>query len=166
MAEPTAARPPWHALLAPLPTDAVPTRQPVAPPELLASPSGSAVQGWEQLVLYLSAGDFGSRFVLAVLDDSGGLLSASDAVLHRMDPGGRSGTSPLCDAAARIHQDSVGGRFEADGSFRGTRWHSEAVDQPGTEHLDWHSTPSAPSDADIAALKGLVTELIRRGPLP
>ena len=156
-------RPEWHALLAPLPADAVPLRQPVAPPEILATPTGSAVAGWEQLVLYLSAAAFGSRIVLVVLDDAGAPLSASDAVLYRMDPAG-TGTTPACDAVARIHQDSVGGRFEPDGSFRGTRWHSEALDEPDAEHLAWDSTPTAPSDAEVAALKALVTELLRRRP--
>ncbi len=155
-------RPPWHALLAPLPADAVPVRQPVAPPEVLATATGSAVAGWEQLVLYLSAGAFGSRIVLVVLDDAGAPLSASDAVLYRMDSAGTR--TPACEVVARIHQDSVGGRFEPDGSFRGTRWHSEAVDQPGAEHLAWDSSPTVPSDADVAALKALVTELLRRRP--
>jgi hypothetical protein len=36
-------RPPWHALLAPLPADAVPCRQPVASPEILSTPAGAAI---------------------------------------------------------------------------------------------------------------------------
>jgi len=39
------SRPPWHALLAPLPADAVPRRQPVASPGILATPAGAALAG-------------------------------------------------------------------------------------------------------------------------
>jgi hypothetical protein len=44
----------WHALLAPLPPDAIPTRQPVAPPEILARPESASIAGWRQLVVHLS----------------------------------------------------------------------------------------------------------------
>jgi hypothetical protein len=156
-------RSPWHALLGPLPADAAPLRQPVAPPDVLAGPTGWAVAGWEQLVLHLSAGAAGLRIILVVLDH-GTLLSASDAVLYRM---GLNGAPPPtdCDVPAAIRQESVGGRFEPDGSFRGTRWISVAIDH-GEEELQWDSTPSQPSASDVAGLRGLVTELIRRQPAP
>src|SRR5215212_6880350 len=109
-------RPAWHALLGPIPTDAVPRRQPIASAEVLAGPTGWAVAGWEQLVLHLSAGADGLRTILVVLDGDGTLLSASDAVLYRTGPGGGRPSDDR-DGPAMILQMSVGGRFEDDGSF-------------------------------------------------
>jgi len=150
---------PWHRLLAPFPLDAQPRRQPVAPPEVLRGPNGWAVAGWEQVVLYLSAGPAGSRTIMAVLDADGALLSGSDGVLFRKGEGGAPPPSD-CEAPALVHQEMVGGRFEPDGSFHGTRWHSVAVDDGREGELDWESTPSAPTPADAAALENLLRELI------
>ncbi len=61
----------------------------------------------------------------SVLDASGTPISANDGILYRLDPSG--GPAAEWDGAAVIHQDSVGGRFETDGSFGGTRWHSQAM---------------------------------------
>jgi hypothetical protein len=147
------SRPNWHALLGPLPPEAVPERKPVGSAEQLASPAGSPIAGWEQLSINLSAGAGGLRSVLVVLDGSGALLSGSDAVLYRTADDGR----------ATILHLSVGGRFEPDGSFHGTRWHSVAVERPGDEDPEWESTPSAPSEEDVEGLRALVAEVIRRG---
>lgn len=158
---PDAPSPPtWHALLGPLPADAMPHRQPVAPPEVLASPSGWAIAGWEQLVLHLSAGAAGSRTILVVLDASGALLSAGDAVLYRT--GLSEAAPPPEDTPALIRQENVGGRFESDGSFHGTRWHSVAIDRGGDEELEWESTRSDPSPDDVTGLRVVVEEIIRR----
>jgi hypothetical protein len=138
-------RPSWHALLGPLPADAVPQRKPVG-----SSPIGQSIVGWQQLSINLSDGG-GLRSVLVVLDADGTLLSASDAVLYRTGE----------ESPATILQLSVGGRFEPDGSFHGTRWHSVAI-QRGEEEPDWESTPSAPSEEDVEALRALVAEVIRR----
>lgn len=162
MADPTSDETPltWHALLGPLPVDAAPQRQPVAPPDILASSTGSVLAGWEQLVLHLSAGAAGSRTILVVLDGDGTLLSGGDNVLYRS---GLSETAPPAeDEPALVRQESVGGRFEPDGSFHGTRWHSVAVDR-GEEELEWESTRSEPSPDDVTALRLVVAELMRRG---
>lgn len=155
----------WHVLLGPLPAGAIPTRQPVASPEVLAGPTGWAIAGWEQLVLYLSAGSAGSRTILVVLDGSGTLLSASDGVLYRR---GLSGSSPPDDpdAPVLIEQESVGGRYEPDGSFRGTHWHSVAEDPGGSDELDWQSRKREPSPAGVEGLRKVVAGLIRRAPSP
>jgi hypothetical protein len=147
-------------LFAPLPADAVPRRQPVASPEVLAGPYGWAIAGWEQLTLHLYAGPAGSRSCLVTFDANGTLLSASDAVYYRT---GLHGAPPPEDyeAPALIRQESVGGRFEPDGSFRGTRWLSTAEDH-GEEELEWNSVSSEPSAADVAGLRALVAELRRR----
>ena len=76
---------PWHALLAPIPPDVIPKRQPVASPEILAEPYGAAIAGWEQLTVELSAGSAGLRHVLVVLDATGQPISASDTVLYRSE---------------------------------------------------------------------------------
>lgn len=142
-------RPSWHALFAPLPAGAVPRRQPVASPEVLATPAGAAIAGWEQLVLDLSAGGTAMRVVHVILDGDGRPISASDTAFYRTGP-------------AEIRQESVGGRFEADGSFRGTRWLTAGPEPADDEPPDWESTPSKPSAADIAALRALVDEMLRR----
>jgi hypothetical protein len=152
---------PWHALLGPLPEGAVPQRQPVAPPEVLSSPTGWAVAGWEQLVLYLSAGPAGSRTILVVLDGDGALVSGGDNVLYRS--GLSDNVPPPDDAPALIRQENIGGRFESDGSFHGTRWHSVAVDR-GEDELEWESSRSEPSPEDVVGLREVVSELMRRQP--
>jgi hypothetical protein len=158
-------RSPWHALLAPLPADTMPRRQPVASPEVLAGPTGWAIAGWEQLVVDLSAGAAGLRNVLVVLDSHGVLLSASDSVLYRTGPGGTPPPAD-CGSPTQVRHESVGGRFEPDGSFRGTRWVSVALDPGDSDELEWESTPSEPSEDDVAALRLLAAELVRRSPAP
>jgi hypothetical protein len=153
----------WHVLLGPLPAGAVPTRQPVASPEVLASPGGSLLAGWEQMVLHLSAGSASSRTSMVVLDGNGALLSANDGVLYRT---GLDGSPPpdAWDAPCLIRQESVGGRFEPDGSFRGTRWRSVAEDPGGADELEWESVRREPSATETEELRRVVAELIRRAP--
>ncbi|MGE3889018.1 MAG: hypothetical protein AB7H81_21520, partial [Vicinamibacterales bacterium] len=89
---------PWHVLLAPLPADAVVKRQPIGSPEILASPEGAAIAGWESLTVEMSAGARGLRHVMVTLDASGRPISAADTVLYRDD--------------GEIRQESIGGRIE------------------------------------------------------
>jgi hypothetical protein len=152
-------RPSWHALFAPLPAGAVPRRQPVGTPEVLATPTGAAIAGWEQIVLDLSAGPAGLRVVHVVLDGAGRVISASDMVLYRSPE-----TGPDDPAAVEIRQESVGGRFEADGSFRGTRWLTVGPEPEADEAPDSVMTPSEPSEADVTALRVLVADLLERAP--
>jgi hypothetical protein len=112
-------------------------------------------------VLELSAGADGLRNILVVLEADGTLLSASDAVLYRTGPSG----GPAGDGGpAMFLQMSVGGRFEEDGSFHGTRWHSVAVERGEDEEPEWESSPSEPSPDDVDGLRAVVAELIRRQP--
>ena len=147
--------PDWHSLLGPLPSNAVPQRQAVASAEVQASPAGAAIAGWEQLVLHLSAGAAGLRTILVVLDGTGALLSASDSVLYHTGPNHAAG-------AGAMLQLSIGGRFEDDGSFHGTRWHSVAVERVGTDEPEWESTPSQPSEDDVDGLRRVVAELMQK----
>lgn len=150
---------PWHALLAPLPDGATPVRRPVAPPEVLASPNGAAIAGWDQILLHLSAGAAGLRTLLVVVDGDDRPISASDHVIYRVaipevdrDPG--------TNAAEEVLQLSIGGRLEYDGAFLGTMWRSVAPadDEPAAPR----ATAGEPGDEAVAALRSLVTELIRR----
>jgi hypothetical protein len=156
--------PAWHELLAPLPADAPARRQPVGSPEVLAGPYGSAIAGWVQLSVDLSAGGAGNRVVLVVLDATGRPISASDMVLYRS-------TAPAGDGRTTVEYltESVGGRLEPDGSFRGTRWRTVATEIEGEEPEEGAEPPmdmksSPPSEEDAAGLKALVADVLRRGP--
>jgi hypothetical protein len=139
---------PWHVLLALLPADAVVRRQPVSTPEVLASPAGAAIAGWEQITVELSAGASGLRHVLVVLDASGRPISAGDTVLYCNGP--------------EIRQESLGGRLEDDGTFRGTRWRTVGVEEPGSEEdPQLLSTPSQPTPDEVEGVKALVAQVLR-----
>jgi len=156
---------PWHALLAPLPNDVVVQRKPVAPPEVLSKPEGAAIAGWEQLTIELSAGLAGLRHVLVVLDANGQPISAYDHVLYWSEvsrTGQDADTSSAKALSAKFYQESIGGRFETDGTFRGTRWQTVGEDYGDGSEPKMDSTPSEPSAADIAGIKALVAEIIRR----
>ena len=148
--------PDWLRLLAPLPDSAVPERRPVASAEQIATGTAGPIAGWESVALHLSAGDAGLRHVLITLDSEGKLLSGGDTVLfQRQEQRG--------DVLLTIYdQDSIGGRFDADGVFHGTRWrtHTEQIgeDDEGT----MTSTPSPPSAEEAAALRRLVDDVLRR----
>lgn len=144
-------RPAWLAVLAPLPPDAIPQRQPVAAPEILATPEGASIAEWRQLVLHLSEPCVGLRTVLVVVDGSGAVLSAGDSTFERL-----SEEPPL------VRHASIGGRFEPDGRFLGTCWRSEGPEPPEDEpsQLEWARTE--PTADETAALRALVEEMLRR----
>ena len=154
---PVSAPAPWHALLAAIPPAVVPTRRPVASPEVLASPEGAAIAGWEQVSLELTAGGAGLRILLVILDASARPIAASDHVFYR---------HPADDPAAPglIRQESIGGRLEADGTFTGTCWLVTGPEPPDEEPPRWESTPRTPTEAEVAALRSLVAELLARAP--
>ena len=143
---------PWHALLAPLPDDAVVKRRPVAPPEITSKPDGAAIAGWEQLTVELTVPGKGMRHLLVVLDARGTPVSANDMVMYCAQLG----------EELVSYQENLGGRLEADGSFRGTRWRTLGVEGPKDEEARLDPSPSEPSVADAQALKTLVAEILRR----
>jgi hypothetical protein len=143
----------WHALLAPLPADAVPIERPLASPEVLASAEGAAIAGWRQLVVDLSAGCGGLRVVLVLLDADGALISASDAVVYRREEG----------SAVRFRHETVGGRFEPDGRFAGRHWSSISVESPDAgEPPAEPPTGREPETAEVEALRALAADVMRR----
>jgi hypothetical protein len=150
-------RPAWLALLAPLPDDAVVERKAVASAQQIADGTAGPIAGWQSISVNLSSPRAGSRNILITVDASGTLLSGGDHVLF---------VTPPADAAspAIYDHESVGGRFEVDGSFRGTRWRTRTEQMPdadddGTTTL---SEPSAPTEQEIAALRSLIAEVMRR----
>ena len=150
--------PVWLGLFAPLPVDVVIERKPVASPELIATGQADAIAGWDSIAVNLSA-PAGMRNVLITLDAADRLLAAGDNVLfQRSEQRGR-------DTVTIYDQESVGGRFEQDGSFRGTRWVTR-TEQIGDDHEHAHTTqlPSPPSAADVAALRVLVDAVLKRAP--
>ena len=138
----------WHALFAPLPEDAVVSRKPVG--------SGNdVIAGWQSLTVELSAGAAGLRHVMVTLDETGAPISAGDWVMYATE-----GT----DGTTYVHEN-VGGRLEADGSFRGTRWHSVAFQKPDSDDAEIReSRHSPPSPADVDAIRSLVREVLSRAP--
>lgn len=152
---------PWHALFAPFPEGATARRHPVASPDVLATPEGAAIAGWTQIVLDLSAGANGLRVAMVVLDAEGTPISASDMVLRRSERAPREG-EPAGETVVEFDHESVGGRLEPDGTFLGTRWHTTNVETESGEEIGTSSTRLAPSESDIAGLRAVVAELLRR----
>lgn len=124
----------------------------MASPELVQSGRAGAVAGWEDLMVEMSAGVDGLRIVQVLLDGERRLLGASDHVLFR-----DTAVEPV-----RIRQESLGGRFEPDGAFTGTFWTAEGP-EPGEDASKWQMSPRAPSEVEVAGLRVLVAEVVRRG---
>lgn len=152
----------WHALLAPLPAGVRPQRRRVGVTADLDPAAAQAVAGWSSLVVDLTAGADGLRVVQVLIDAEGHPLSASDHVLFRS--GGRDDTG-----RPWTRQENIGGRFETDGTFRGTCWRVEGPEPDGDEVPQVTPVPRAPTPEEIAGLVVLVDEVRRRhaaGPAP
>ncbi len=97
--------------------------------------------------------------MLVTIDETGKLLSAGDTVLF-------SETERRGDIEVTMYDHhSIGGRYEDDGSFRGTCWTTQS-EQIGDsdDAVIVSSTPSPPSPDEVAALNSLVAEVMRRAP--
>lgn len=133
-------------------------RKPVASPELMASGQADAIAGWDSISVHLYD-EAGMRHVLITVDANDRLLSASDLVLfERREQRGS-------DVVTIYDQETVGGRYEEDESFRGTRWVTR-TEQIGDDHEHAHSTslPSPPSPAHVASLRAVVDAVLKRAP--
>lgn len=151
--------PAWLALLASLPDDVTIERKAVASAELIAGGKADVIAGWDSITVNLSDPGHGLRHVLITVDGAGSLLSAGDAVMFYREE--RRGA----DLWHIYDHHNVGGRFETDGSFRGTRWHTHTehrgdADDPNASS----STPSPPSDDDVVRLRALVAWVLERAP--
>lgn len=157
------AHAPWHALLAPLPTEARVERRAVAPPDVTERLEGRAIAGWEQLVSELPAGDAGMRVVLVVVDGADRVIAASDLVMRRVERRGANGAPPS-DDDVEFNHDSIGGRFDDTGAFHGTRWYCSGKDGGEDDPTPFDAVTRAPDDDEVAKLLVLVDEVRRRAP--
>ena len=159
---------PWHALLAPLPTDATVARRSVAPGELRNDERMAAIAGLVQLTVELSAGNDGLRHLMVVLDAAGLPISAGDHVMTC-----RELPDTVTGPTTEYVHESIGGRLEADGSFNGTRWRmvraltedEEDVAMDDTDVAGFNSKRAIPTPDEIAKLKALVADILDRARL-
>jgi hypothetical protein len=151
--------PSWLSLLSPLPDGTRPQSKPVASAEQLAAGTAGPIAGWECVTVNLSKPEHGLRHVLITLDEHGALLSGSDHVLYVLE------TTPDGDQATLTEHHSIGGRFETDGSFRGT--HSKLTLESAADGVEEESKVRSaenrpPTDEEIAALRRLVEDVLSR----
>ena len=150
---------PWLKFLGPLPADVEPIRKPVAPPGSPGAAPDSPIAGWENITLDLSAPDHGLRVILVTLDATGTAISVSDHVLLSKT-----------DAAGEkiLRHESLGGRIESDGSFRGTHWIAEGPEPPDTDaetdaEVPWgNPVYRQPTPAETDRLLAIATDVVAR----
>ena len=144
-------------LLGPLPAEVVPEIKPVASAEQLEKGTAGPIADWQSVTVNLWVPE-GSRNILITIDGSHKLLSAGDHVLFVREPAMRDGVR-----IAIYDHESVGGRYGDDGSFHGTRWQTRTEQVADSDDEgETTSTPSAPSEDDIASLNRLVADVMRR----
>lgn len=149
--------PPWLALLSPLPDDAVPQRKPVASAEQIATGTAGPIAGWVNVTVNLSEPDYGLRHVHITLDENGDLLAGSDHVMFVRE------TSPNGEQATLTDHESVGGRFEKDGSFRGTHWKTTLDSSAGDDKSETTSAERRePSLEEVDALRRIIADMLGR----
>jgi len=152
------AAPPWLSLLAPLPHGVVPQRKPVASAQQLADGTAGPIAGWQSITVNLSEPDFGLRHVQITLDEQGRLLAGGDHVMFVRE------TTPDGDEATVTDHESIGGRFEEDGDFRGTHW--KATLETSADDDESSVTRSAhhrrPSPEEIAELRRIIDDVLNR----
>jgi hypothetical protein len=144
--------------LAPLPRDVVPQRKPVASAQQLADGTAGPIAGWHSITVNLSEPDFGLRHVQITLDEQGRLLAGGDFVMFVRE------TTPDGGEATVTDHESIGGRFEEDGDFRGTHWKatletSADEDESSVTRSAQHRRPSAD---EIAELKRIIDDVLNR----
>ena len=150
--------PAWLSLLAPLPHDVVPQRKPVASAQQLADGTAGPIAGWQSITVNLSEPDFGLRHVQITLDEQGRLLAGGDHVMFVRE------TTPEGGEATVTDHESIGGRFEEDGAFRGTHWKATLEtsvddDESSVTRSAQHRPPSA---EEIAGLKRIIDDVLDR----
>ena len=120
-----------------------------------ADEADSPIAGWTSLVIDLSDVPHGTRMVHVTLDAAGTPIAASDHVLVRDSAGASS--------PGLIRQESVGGRIDVDGLFRGTHWIMERPDgQDDEDTAGWNHVRRQPTDEEQRRLLALVAEVLSR----
>jgi hypothetical protein len=152
----TPDRPQWLELLGSLPSNAKPETKPVASAQQLADGTAGPIADWVSVSMHLSAPQ-GSRHVMVTLDGAGKTLSAGDHVMlvSHLKRDGKT---------FNIYEHrSVGGRYAEDGVFHGTSWIIRMEQEEGSDDVGAStSTPSQPTETDIAALNRIVVEVMAR----
>jgi hypothetical protein len=153
--------PEWLALLVPLPLDVKPERKPVASAEQLAQGTAGPIAGWQSVTVNLSEPAYGLRHVQITLDEHGQLLAGGDHVMFVRE------TTPDGIEATLTDHESVGGRFEPDGSFRGT-YSKLTLESPADSDDDSSIARSAenrpPSVDEVEALRRIIADVLNREP--
>ena len=147
----------WLSLLSPLPPEAMAQRKPVASAAQLEEGTAGPIAGWQSVTVNLSEPEYGLRHVQITLDEHGKLLAASDHVMFVRE------TTPDGEATITDHE-SIGGRFEHDGSFRGTHWNSR-LESRGVNDEDSMTTGASkrpPTENEIVALRRIVEEVLAK----
>lgn len=153
------AQPAWLALLVSLPADVKPLRKPVATAEQIATGTAGPIAGWQSITVNLSEPDYGLRHVQITLDENGQLLSGGDHVMFVRE------TTPDGGEATLTDHESVGGRFETDGSFRGTYWKMTLESVPGGDEDTSKARSSEsrpPSTDEVDALRRIIADVLSR----
>jgi hypothetical protein len=149
--------PSWLALLAPLPEQALVERKAVASAQQIADGTAGPIAGWQNVTVHLSEPEFGLRHLQITLDADGRLLAGGDHVMvvRRTTPDGITATL--------TEHESVGGRFDDDGAFRGTHWRTTLESGPDSDDSITKSAESrGPTEREIAALRILIAEILKR----
>ena len=153
--------PSWLSLLSPLPVDVVPQRKPVASAEQIETGTAGPIAGWQSVVVNLSEPDYGLRHVQVTLDEDGRLLSGGDSVMFVRE------TTPDGSEATLTDHESIGGRFETDGSFLGTHWTmtlASGADGDDENSVARSSESRPPAEEEIAALRRIIEDVLARCP--
>lgn len=151
--------PAWLSLLSPLPDGVRVERTPVASAQQIESGTAGPIAGWINVSVNLSEPDYGLRHVQITLDEHGELLTAGDHVMFVRE------TTPDGLTAIVTDHESIGGRYEKDGSFRGTCWKTRLRSAPGSDDSETVSAEqSAPTGEQIATLTRIVRDVLSRSP--
>ena len=151
--------PQWLALLSDVPAGVAVQRTPVASAEQIEKGTAGPIAGWQSIIVDLSEPKVGLRHVQITLDENGQLLSGGDHVMLVLE------TDPGDDCLALVTEhESVGGRFESDGSFRGTYWKTILETSPGDPDtsVPRSTEKRAPSADEVARLTALVQDVLKR----
>ena len=150
--------PSWLSLLSTLPDNAVVEKKPVASADQLANDSAGPIAGWQSVTVNLSEPPCGLRHVLITLDEHGDLLAGSDHVMFVRD------TTPDGLESTTTDHESIGGRFERDGSFRGTHWKTTSRKQHRRQEssITRSAEQRPPTGVEIAALRRIIDDVLKR----
>ena len=98
--------------------------------------------------------------MLVTINEHGRLLSAGDHVM-RVRQSGVDGMITLSD------HESIGGRYDEQGSFFGTRWANRIECEAGQDDgAMTNATKSEPTEQEVARLNALVADLMGRIQIP